>query len=75
MGRPLKVDDTVPVPFGRPRTAKGDLAANMQIGQSVLFDNEKDADRFRHCIRWYHGNSSVSVRKVPRVGWRVWRTK
>ena len=62
-------------PFGRPRTATGDLAAKMQIGESVLFDNEKDADRFRHCIRWYHGNRSFSIKKVPRIGWLVSRKK
>ena len=77
MGRLIEVEDSVPVPvgFGRPRTAVGDVAAKMQVGQSVLFDNERDAERFRHCIRWYHGSGSVSIRKVPRVGWRVWRTR
>ena len=62
-------------PFGRPRTATGDLAAKMQIGESVLFDTDIEALRFKDCIRWYHGNRSVSVRKVPKVGWRVWRKK
>ena len=75
MGRFIEVEDTVPVPFGRPRTAVGDVAAKMQVGESVLFDNDRDALRFKDCIRWYHGNQSVSVRKVPRVGWRVWRTR
>ena len=75
MGRLIEVEDTVPVPFGRPRTGAGDLAANLRSGESVLFDNEKDASRFRDCVRWYHGSTSASVRKVPKVGWRVWRTK
>ena len=61
--------------FGRPRTEAGELAAKMQIGEFFLFDNEKDADRFRHCIRWYHGNRSFSIKKVPRIGWRVLRKK
>ena len=61
--------------FGRPRTEAGELAQKMQIGESVLFDNEKDADRFRHCIRWYHGDRSFSIKKVPRIGWRVSRKK
>lgn len=75
MGRLIEVGDTVPVPFGRPRTSTGDKAAKMEVGQSVLFDNDLDALRFKDCIRWYHGNRSVSLKKVPRVGWRVWRTR
>ena len=61
--------------FGRPRTEAGKLAQKMQIGEFFLFDNEKDADRFRHCIRWYHGDRSFSIKKVPKIGWRVLRTK
>ena len=75
MERLMKIENDVPVPFGRPRTPAGDRAANMRVGESVLFDNEKDADRFRFCLRWYHGTGSQRVRKVPRVGWRVWRVK
>jgi len=62
-------------PFGRPRTEAGELAANMQIGESVLFDTDEEALRFKDCVRWYHGNRSVSINKVPRIGWRVSRKK
>lgn len=75
MGRSIEVGDTVPVACGRPRTEIGEVAANMQVGGSMLFDNDIDAERFRQLIRWYHGNRSVSIKKVPRIGWRVWRTK
>ena len=75
MERLIEITETVPVPFGRPRTAIGDAAAKMEIGESVLFDNDRDALRFKDCVRWYHGKRSVSLKKVPRVGWRVWRTK
>ena len=61
--------------FGRPRTEAGELAAKMQIGESVLFDTDIEALRFKDCVRWYHGNRSVSVNKVPRIGWRVSRKK
>lgn len=62
-------------PFGRPRTEAGELAARMRIGESVLFDTDIEALRFKDCVRWYHGNRSVSVMKVPRIGWRVLRKK
>ena len=62
-------------PFGRPRTEAGELAAKMQIGESVLFDTDIEALRFKDCVRWYHGNRSVSVNKVPRIGWRVSRKR
>ena len=62
-------------PFGRPRTEAGELAARMRIGESVLFDTDIEALRFKDCVRWYHGNRSVSVMKVPRIGWRVSRKK
>jgi len=75
MERPIEIGEAVPQPFGRPRTPAGDAAAKMAIGESVLFDNERDAERFRHCIRWYHGNRSFSMKKVPFVGWRVWRKR
>ena len=75
MGRLIEIGETVPVPFGRPRTPAGDAAAKMAIGESVLFDNDKDALRFKDCVRWYHGKRSVSVNKVPWIGWRVWRKK
>ena len=47
----------------------------MQIGESVLFATDIEALRFKDCVRWYHGNRSVSVNKVPRIGWRVSRKK
>mgnify|MGYP003116013234 FL=1 len=47
----------------------------MRIGESVLFDTDIEALRFKDCVRWYHGNRSVSVMKVPRIGWRVSRKK
>ena len=38
--------------FGRPRTPKGELAANMQVGQFMLFDTDIEALRFKDCVRW-----------------------
>ena len=32
MGRLVEVEDTIPVPFGRPRTGAGDLAAKLRAG-------------------------------------------
>ena len=75
MGRPIEIGEAVPQPFGRPRTPAGDAAAKMAIGESVLFDNDIDALRFKDCVRWYHGKCSVSIKKVPWVGWRVWRKR
>ena len=71
----LKVENSTPAPGGRPRTEIGEVAANMQVGESLLFDKDIDAERFRQCVRWYHGNRSMSIKKVPKKGWRVWRTK
>ena len=73
MGRLVEVEDTIPVPFGRPRTGTGDLAAKLRAGESVLFNNEREANCFRDCIRYYHGNRNATMRKVPNRGWRVWR--
>lgn len=75
MGRLIEVEDTVPLPFGRPRSGVGDVAAKMRAGESVLFDNEKEAVCFKDCIRHYHGSRNASIRKVPSLGWRVWRTR
>ena len=61
--------------FGRPRTPKGELAANMQVGQFMRFATDIEALRFKDCVRWYHGNRSVSINKVPKIGWRVLRKK
>ena len=47
----------------------------MQVGQFMLFDTDIAALRFKDCVRWYHGNRSVSINKVPRIGWRVLRKK
>lgn len=71
----LKVESSIPAPGGRPRTEVGDVAANLQAGDSVLFEDDRNAERFRDCVRYYHGSRNASIRKVPRKGWRVWRTK
>ena len=75
MGRLIKIDDTVPIPMGRPRSWSGDLAVKMDTGESVLFDTEREANSLRESIRHYHGSRSAAMRKVPRVGWRVWRKR
>ena len=75
MGRLIEIDDTVPIPMGRPRSWSGDLAVKMEVGESVLFDPEREASSLKESIRHYHGSRSAAMRKVPRDGWRVWRTK
>jgi len=75
MKRVIEIDSTVPIPFGRPRSWSGDLAIKMNAGESVLFDTEREANSLKESIRHYHGSRSAAMRKVPKVGWRVWRKK
>tara|TARA_Y100000401_G_scaffold95678_1_gene82490 strand:+ start:647 stop:874 length:228 start_codon:yes stop_codon:yes gene_type:complete len=75
MKRVVEIDTTVPIPIGRPRSWSGDLAIKMRAGESVLFQTEQEASKLKDSIRHYHGNQAATMRKVPRIGWRVWRKK
>ena len=75
MGRHIEIDDTVPIPMGRPRSWSGDLAVKMEVGESVLFDAESEANSLRESIRHFHGSKSAALRRISRDQWRVWRTK
>lgn len=63
----LKIDRGVPVP----PVKAGFLAAirDMRPGDSVLFDDPKDAARFR---RAFYPAKKLAVVRKTRDGWRVW---
>jgi hypothetical protein len=43
----------------------------MEAGDSVLFRNEIEALRMRDAMRYR--DIKYTMRKVARIGWRVWR--
>jgi hypothetical protein len=47
----------------------------MEVGESVLFDAESEANSLRESIRHFHGSKSAALRRISRDQWRVWRKK
>ena len=71
----FKIDRDVPPPekFFRARTALGQSAALMEIGDSVFVEDHRTALRLRDLLRYRNGPKSYTMRKIPDEGWRVWR--
>ena len=60
------IEKHIPVP---PRTS--DVVNQMEAGDSVLFQTENEALRFRDVMRY--NKIDYTMRKIPCEGWRVWR--
>ena len=66
----MKIEKNIPMPKktnGRPRV--WDIE-EMAIGDSLLFDNERDCNNVRYAMR--HIGFKATQRKT-REGWRIWR--
>ncbi len=70
------IEKGVPIPpptkRGRPSSVSSEVWAFMEVGDSALFPTQV---RVRAAMLWgaLNGRRFRQV-KVPRVGWRVWRT-
>ncbi len=69
----LKIESGVPLP-GRLYSRWRALAEQMKVGDSVHFDDEREAKRCTSALSKGAKNGARYVmRKMP-DGWRVWRT-
>lgn len=77
-GRWVWIDEDVTLPapkLGRPRTPQYFMAQKMEVGESYFTTNADEAETLRNSIRHIYGRGSANMRKFPKQGWRVWRTK
>lgn len=75
MSRYVKIDDHFEIPRsdGR-RMYRGEfyfIGKRMRIGESVTYPDERSARRLKDALRMM--GRKTSLRKVPNIGWRVWR--
>lgn len=68
----MKIDKKIPVPEFRKRSEHFQTIAKMKIGDSVFFDNPKEANRFYGCCiqtfrKWRF------TRRTQDDGIRIWR--
>ena len=70
----LAIEKGLPIPSRRCRSISGATAEKMQIGDSVLCETERDAQRLRDALR-YRGRGYCLAKEQTgdRLGYRVWR--
>ena len=60
------IEKHIPIP---PRISH--VVDQMEAGDSVLFRSEIEALRMRDAMRYR--DIKYTMRKIPKIGWRVWR--
>jgi uncharacterized protein (DUF2249 family) len=69
----LYIDPAIPLP-SRVRTPIGQAMRALEVGESFMVTDEADYTKAR--ARWSnHAPAKFAMRKVPHVGWRLWRVE
>ena len=68
----MQIEKDIPIPpKGRVRSVAGETARKLEVGESVLLDNEGDLNTANCALR--RMGRKAAVRKTD-GGWRLWRT-
>lgn len=68
-----KIDSGIPCPPSQRVAGKpyATLARQMKVGQSVLFENYREAIKLQVAVRRI--GHSTKMRTIGRTGWRIWK--